>query len=154
MLTRIEEAVAREKDGRDRLRRFVADASHELRTPITAISGYAELRHRGGLDTPELEDRAWARIESESARMGRLVEDLLVLARLGQTQPLEIGDVDLADIVADAVTDHRAIDSLRPVEVRGPATAPIRGDKERLHQVLTNRLANVRVHTPDGRSSS
>lgn len=150
MLTHIEHAVGAERAGRERLRRFVADASHELRTPITAISGYSELRRRGGLDSPEAEEKAWARIEAESKRMGNLVEELLTLARLGQGQPLAIGRVDLVQVARDAAADHAAIDPSRPVELVAPDTAEIEGDRDRLHQVISSLLANVRTHTAPG----
>jgi two-component system, OmpR family, sensor kinase len=148
MLTHIEHAVKTEKEGQERLRQFVADASHELRTPVTAISGYAELRRRGGLATPEEEDRAWSRIESEGHRMGSLVEDLLTLTRLGTGKPLHISEVDVAQVARNAAADHCVIDPERPVTVTGPESVLIRADEERLHQVLTSLLSNVRIHTP------
>jgi two-component system OmpR family sensor kinase len=150
MLTHIEDAVGGERASRERLRQFVADASHELRTPITAISGYVELRHRGVLASPDEEEKAWSRIASESKRMGNLVEELLTLARLGQSHPLALAEVDLMDVARDAAADHAAIDTLRPVEVHGPDHAILTGDPERLHQVVSALLANVRVHTPEG----
>lgn len=150
MLTHIEEALTSEREGRERLRRFVADASHELRTPVTAIAGYAELRSRGGLETPEAEDRAWSRIEAESRRMGRLIEDLLMLARLGQSQSLSLESVDLSDIASDAATDHATIDASRPISVHTGGPLIVQGDEQRLHQVVSNLLANIRVHTPEG----
>jgi len=152
MLSHIEEAVGAERTGRERLRQFVADASHELRTPITAISGYAELKRQGGLVSPEAEANAWSRIEAESRRMGNLVEELLTLARLGQRQPLDMGRVDLMQVARDAAADHAAIDPLRPVELIGPEEAILDGDAERLHQVVSSLLANVRIHTPEGTS--
>lgn len=148
MLTHIEAAVETEKQGQERLRQFIADASHELRTPVTAISGYAELRRKGGLTTPEEEDKAWSRIESEGHRMGSLVEDLLVLTRLGQGQPLVISEVDLVQVARDAAADHSVIDNERPVSVIGPDTLVIEADQHRIHQVVTSLLSNVRVHTP------
>ncbi len=150
MLAHIEAALTSEREGRERLRRFVADASHELRTPVTAVSGYAELRRRGGLDTPEAEDQAWARIESESSRMKTLIEDLLVLARLGESQPLVLEKVDLVEIARDAAGDHAIIDPSRPVSVTGSESVDVQGDGQRLYQVISNLLANIRVHTPDG----
>lgn len=152
MLAHIEQAIGGERAGRERLRQFVADASHELRTPITAISGYAELHRQGALDTPEAEDNAWGRIEAESKRMGKLVEELLTLTRLGQSQPLDIEEVDLAQVARDAAADHAAIDPQRPIELHAPERVMLEGDVERLHQVVSSLLANVRVHTPEGTS--
>jgi len=154
MLAHLEEAVETEREAKERLRQFVADASHELRTPLATIAGYAELRSKGGLPTDEDQDKAWSRIESESRRMGLLIEDLLTLARLGQTQPLRIGPVDLAQIVRDAAADHAAIDPLRPVDVELPGEVVLQADEERLTQVITSLLANVRVHTPEGTETS
>lgn len=148
MLAHIEHAVETEKEGQARLRRFIADASHELRTPVTAISGYAELRRKGGLTAPEDEDRAWSRIESEGHRMGSLVEDLLTLTRLGNAKPLHLAEVDVARIARDAAEDHKVIDPERPVSVTGPQSLIIEADEERVHQVITNLLSNVRIHTP------
>lgn len=148
MLSHIEEAVDTERQGQERLRQFIADASHELRTPLTAISGYAELRRKGGLTTPEEEDKAWARIESEGRRMGSLVEDLLLLTRLGEGKPLHLSEVDLAEVARNSAEDHRVIDPERPITVTGPDTLVVDADEERLHQVITNLLSNVRIHTP------
>jgi two-component system OmpR family sensor kinase len=148
MLTHIEDAVETEREAQERLRQFIADASHELRTPLTAISGYAELRRKGGLTTREEEDKAWSRIESEGHRMGSLVEDLLTLTRLGKAKPLHLSEVDVVQIARNAAEDHRVIDSERPVTVTGTEALVIEADEERLHQVITNLLSNVRVHTP------
>ena len=101
------------------MRQFIADASHELRTPVTAIVGYAELRRKGGLTTPEDEDKAWSRIESEGNRMGSLVEDLLTLTRLGTGKPLHLSEVDVARVARNAAADHRVIDPEWPVTVTG-----------------------------------
>jgi len=148
MLSHIEHAVDTEKEGQERLRQFIADASHELRTPVTAIVGYAELRRRGGLATPEDENKAWSRIESEGNRMGLLVEDLLTLTRLGTGKPLHLSEVDVARVARNAAADHRVIDPERPVTVTGPESVVLRADEERLHQVITSLLSNVRIHTP------
>ena len=150
MLAHLEEAVETERDAKERLRQFVADASHELRTPLATIAGYAELRSKGGLPTADDQDKAWSRIESESRRMGLLIDDLLVLARLGQSQPLRIGPVDVAQIVREAAADHAAIDPQRPVHLELPDVVILEADEERLFQVVTSLLANVRVHTPEG----
>jgi two-component system OmpR family sensor kinase len=152
MLAHIEESVATEREGRERLRRFIADASHELRTPLTAISGYAELRRKGGLAAPGAEDRAWSRIESEGHRMGSLIEDLIMLTRLGQSQPLRLGEVDVALVVRNAAADHRVVDPGRPIMVTAPESVVLQVDEERLHQVLISILNNARMHTPVGTS--
>jgi two-component system OmpR family sensor kinase len=150
MLSTIEHAVATEREGKDRLRRFAADASHELRTPLATISGYAELHRRGGLADPGDAERAWERIESESARMRRLVEDLLMLARLDQTQPVDRTPFDLAGVVRDVVADQAAMDPTRTYSVEAPRAAELLGDEQRITQVVTNLVTNARFHTPEG----
>ncbi len=148
MLTHIEDAIDSERKAKDRLRQFVADASHELRTPVAAIAGYAELHRKGGLDDPNERQRALGRIEAETHRMQRLVEDLLLLARLDQTQPIDRTEVNLTALVADAVADHEALDPDRPITFIAPSSALVLGDAGRLAQVIGNLLANVRMHTP------
>jgi two-component system OmpR family sensor kinase len=128
----------------------VADASHELRTPLTAIRGYAELFRRGAADRPEDLARAMRRIEDEAARMGLLVDDLLLLARLDQGRPLERGPVDLVTVAGDALADLSAIDPARPVTYEHPDSLVVPGDEARLRQVAGNLLANARLHTPEG----
>ena len=133
----------------DRLRRFIADASHELRTPLTSIRGYTELYRSGAItDGPQLVD-AMRRIEGESERMGELVDDMLLLARLDQGRPLDSQLVDLDALAADAVADARAVEPDRPIslDVSGPSTE-VMGDEQRLRQMVGNLLANARQHTP------
>jgi two-component system OmpR family sensor kinase len=139
------EAVGRSEE---RLRRFAADASHELRTPLTAIRGYADLYRAGGLAEPGAMDRAMDRIGAESLRMTTLVEDLLLLARLDQGRSSRLEPVDLSRIVGDAVADLRAVDPSRPVGTAVQEHVIVTGDEDRLRQVVTNLVANVRVHTP------
>ncbi len=93
----------------ERMRRFVADASHELRTPLTSIRGFAELYRQGAVPDPQSLDRVMRRVEDEAARMGLLVEDLLLLARLDQQRPLEHEPVDLLEVAGDAVHDARVL---------------------------------------------
>ena len=150
MLANIEGAFDAETRAKDRLKQFVADASHELRTPIAAISGYTELHRKGVLDRELGTDHAMGRIEAESRRMKHLVEDLLLLARLDLDQPLQKRLVDLSPIIQDAAADSRAIDPSRPVEVDVPANLLVSGDPERLTQVIANLLQNARTHTPSG----
>jgi two-component system, OmpR family, sensor kinase len=150
MLGQIESAFDERRATEDRLRRFVADASHELRTPLTSIRGYAELFRRGAADRPEDLATAMRRIEEESARMGVLVEDLLLLARLDQGRPMDMAPVDLARLAADAVDDARAVSPDRPISFSDGAPVMVLGDDLRLRQVAANLLSNVEVHTPPG----
>ena len=150
MLDRIQEAFRAREASEAKVRRFAADASHELRTPLTSIRGYAELYRAGALaNDDELRD-AMGRIESESERMGSLVEELLQLARLDQEQAMEFTDVDLGEIATDAVNDARAVEPDRPIFVRVESDDPVvvRGSDPALRQVLANLLGNVRAHTP------
>jgi two-component system OmpR family sensor kinase len=161
MLGQIESAFEERRATENRLRRFVADASHELRTPLTSIRGYAELFRRGASDRPEDLATAMRRIEEESARMGVLVEDLLLLARLDQASVDRTSDsdrdpafghapVDLARLAADAVADARAVSPDRPIEFSDGAPVMVLGDELRLRQVAGNLLSNAQVHTPAG----
>ena len=152
MLGQIERAFRERAASEERLRRFVADASHELRTPLTSIRGYAELFRRGAADDPDELTTAMRRIEEEGERMGELVEDLLLLARLDQGRPLEQEPVDLGRVATDAVADARAVDPDRPITltVTGDGPVLVTGDEARLRQVAANLLANARQHTPAG----
>ena len=150
MLDRIEQAMATKAESEARMRRFVADASHELRTPLTSIRGYAEL-HRQGATTPDEVTRGMARIEHEAEHMAALVEDLLLLARLDQSRPLDNERVDLTRLVDEAVSDARAADAHHCIVVELPDHPIIvTGDRLRLRQVLDNLLANIRDHTDPG----
>jgi two-component system OmpR family sensor kinase len=150
MLSQIERAFAERQASEDRLRRFVADASHELRTPLTSIRGYAELFRRGADHRPEDLAKTMRRIEEEAIRMGVLVDDLLLLARLDNDRPLDEAPVDLSDVVHQAVDASRVIDEQHPLtlDVAGPVW--VLGDRLRLRQVVDNLLANVRTHTAPG----
>ena len=178
MLSQIETAFhAREQSeaaahqSEERMRRFIADASHELRTPLTAIRGFAEYyRQRGGLVrrwdrdhapgagtgtaglTPDDLDRIMQRVEKEAARMGLLVEDLLLLARLDQQRPLARQPVDLLVLAADAVHDARLLAPARAIDlsVQPGAAFLVVGDEARLRQVIGNLMSNALTHTPDG----
>ncbi|TML00543.1 MAG: HAMP domain-containing protein [Actinobacteria bacterium] len=150
MLAQIEAAFEERRASERRLRRFVADASHELRTPLTSIRGYAELFRRGADSRPEDLAKSMQRIEAEASRMGVLVDDLLLLARLDQGRPLERERVDLGRIASDAVESARAIEPDRPIDLSVSGPIELMGDEGRLRQVLDNLLDNVRVHTPQG----
>lgn len=148
MLGQVEHADLVRADNENRLRRFVADAAHELRTPLTSLRGYAELYRQGALATPESVDMAMGRIEAESRRMGRLVDDLLLLARMDQQRGLEMAPVDIGEVVTEAVTDFEVVEPERPVTVEQTGESTVIGDRNRLRQVIDNLLSNVRTHTP------
>jgi two-component system, OmpR family, sensor kinase len=181
MLSQIETAFHKQEESEaaahrseERMRRFIADASHELRTPVTAIRGFAEYyRQRGGLVrrwdqeeaagsgaagaaetglTPPDLDRIMQRVEKEAARMGLLVEDLLLLARLDQQRPLARQPVDLLSLAADAVHDARLLAPARTIDlsVQPGAAFLVIGDDARLRQVIGNLMSNALTHTPDG----
>jgi two-component system, OmpR family, sensor kinase len=139
--------VAKERS-ESQLRQFVADASHELRTPLTSVRGYAELYRAGGLEDAAALDQAMSRIGTESRRMATLVEDLLLLARLDQGRPLRQEPVVLSTLVNDAVADVRAVEPERVIRATVEDDVVVRGDEDRLRQVIGNLFANVRVHTP------
>ena len=150
MLGQIEHAYQARTASEDRLRRFVADAAHELRTPLTSLRGYAELYRQGALAGQEGVDSAMRRIESEGARMARLVDDLLLLARLDQQRGIERKPVELVSLLGEAIQDLHAIDPGRPVTQEIPPEATVVGDRVRLRQVIDNLLSNARTHTPGG----
>ncbi len=148
MLAEIERAFADRAAAEERLRRFVADASHELRTPVTSIRGYAELFRRGAGDRPADLANVMRRIEQEGERMGELVEELLLLARLDQGLPLERQPVEMSAVVDAAVDAARAADPGRPIEVDSDSPLVVLGAESRLRQVVDNLLTNASVHTP------
>ena len=148
MLVRIEEAFAGRARSEERQRQFLIDASHELRTPLASIRGYAELFRLGPARDPEALERAMARIESEAARMGLLVEDLLALARLDELPESRRVPVDIEDLTAQAVADARAMAPGRPIGLSCPEALEVLGDPDGLRQVLANLLSNAVIHTP------
>ena len=148
MLGQIEVAFVERTASETRLRRFVADAAHELRTPLTSIRGYAELFRRGASTRPDDLAKTMLRIEEGAARMGILVDDLLLLARLDQGRPLERAPVDLTRLTAAAVDDLRVIAPGRPVVYESNGAVIVNGDEYRLRQVVANLLENARTHTP------
>jgi two-component system OmpR family sensor kinase len=150
MLGQIEAGIQEREAGQARLRRFVADAAHELRTPLTSLRGYAELYRQGALPTDDAVANAMSRIESEGARMARLVDDLLLLARTDQGRALEREPVDLVRLTREAAADFAAADPERPLVRDLDGSAVVAGDPIRLRQAIDNLLANVRSHTPAG----
>jgi len=151
MLARIEDSFAVRTESENKLRRFVADASHELRTPITAIRGFSELHRQGAVTGEKETTELIGRIENESKRMGSLVEDLLLLARLDQAREMESKPVDINKVVEDAVISARAAGPEHPVTLNSSNDEIFTlGDEVRIHQVVANLLANARAHTPIG----
>lgn len=144
-----EAAFAARARSEQRLRRFLADAGHELRTPLASVRGYAELLRTGRVDEAQAQV-SLRRIESEAVRMAHIVEDLLLLARLDRERPLRQDPVDLCALAERAVADLRVLDPDRPVELDAVGHVQVVGDADRLRQVLDNLLTNARVHTPPG----
>ena len=161
MLERIQAAFSarvasesRLRENEQHLRQFVADASHELRTPIAAVSAYAELFERGGSQHSEDLPRIVSGIRTETARMDRLVNDLLTLARLDEGVPMEMAPVELVSLVSDAVRTAAAVGPAWPVQFSATRPVEVNGDRDRLRQVLDNLLANIRAHTPEGTTAT
>ncbi|MFI9487071.1 sensor histidine kinase [Promicromonospora sp. NPDC052451] len=157
MLTQIERAFAAQEASEVRMRQFVSDASHELRTPVATIRGYGELYRMGALDSTDKVDDTMSRIEDAARRMGALVNDLLVLARLDEGRPVAREDVDLVALARDSAQDLHALDPTREVTVvpldpagEVPEKLVVEGDPDRLRQVVTNLIGNVSRHTPAG----
>jgi two-component system OmpR family sensor kinase len=143
-----ESSADKARGSEERMRRFITDASHELRTPLTTIRGFAELYRQGAARDVAM---LLSRIESEASRMGLLVDDLLLLARLNVQRPLEHQRVDLLALASDAVHDGRAIDPQRTISMEvldGPGTPEVLGDEPRIRQVISNLVVNALQHTP------
>jgi two-component system OmpR family sensor kinase len=148
MLVQIEQAFADRGESEDRLRRFLSDASHELRTPLASIRGYAELFRLGAANEPEELERAMARIEAEATRMGVLVENLLMLARLDELPEMRLVPVDLRELAEHAAEDTRAVAPKREVRLTANDAVWVHADAEQLRQVLANLTRNAVIHTP------
>lgn len=151
LLDNVDGALAHRVESDLRMRQFISDASHELRTPLAAIQGYAELTRQDSSELPPTTEYALARIESEARRMALLVDELLLLSRLGEGQDLQSEDVDLAAVANNAVNDA-TVAALTHHWVKDLPDHPVwvRGDHARLHQLVSNLLGNARVHTPPG----
>ncbi len=149
MLGTVDAALDERRRAEERLRQFLADASHELRTPVATVRGYAELYRAGGLADRGRLDDALRRTGQEAERMGRLIDDMLTLARLDEGRPLERSAVDLAAVAADAAQDARALDPERPVTTEIEPVEVV-GDDSGLRQIAANLVRNAIVHTPPG----
>jgi two-component system OmpR family sensor kinase len=150
MLERIEDAFAKQQEAERHLRRFVADASHELRTPVSAVGAYAELFERGAQQRPDDLARVLRGVRVETARMQALIEDLLLLTRLDEGRPLERQPVELVGLAGEAVEAAQTISADWPLTIEADRPVEVTADRMRLREVLDNLLANVRTHTPPG----
>jgi two-component system OmpR family sensor kinase len=150
MLARIEEAFDDRARSEERRKRFLSDASHELRTPLASLRGYAELFRMGPAQDPVALKRAMARIEAEAARMGALVENLLLLARLDEVPEAQHVPVNLNELAAQAVADAQAIAPEREIALHDAEPLTAIGNPDGLRQVLANLMGNALTHTPEG----
>ena len=153
MLTNVEGALTARQASETKLRRFVADASHELRNPLASIRGYAELAERAISRGGDQDDVTFSleRISSESARMSKLVSDLFLLARLDADAPTQLVPVDVVEVVLNAVSDTRVAGKDHTWRLELPdAPVVVSADPDQLHQVVVNLLSNARSHTPSG----
>jgi two-component system, OmpR family, sensor kinase len=150
MLVQIEQAFADRSQSEERLRRFISDASHELRTPLASIRGYAELFRLGAASDRAEVERSMGRIEAEATRMGILVENLLLLARLEELPETPLHEVDLRELAEHAAQDTRATAPGREVLLHGDRPVRVLGDPEQLRQILLNLTRNAVIHTPPG----
>jgi two-component system, OmpR family, sensor histidine kinase TrcS len=151
LLDNVDSALAHRAESDRRMRQFITDASHELRTPLSSIQGYSELTRQDSAALPPTTEYALARIESEARRMTSLVDELLLLSRLGEGQDLRTEDVDLGDLVLNAVNDAAvAAPTHRWVKHLPDEPVWVRGDRDRLHQLVSNLLTNGWKHTPPG----
>jgi two-component system OmpR family sensor kinase len=150
MLERIEDAFAKQQASEERLRRFVADASHELRTPVSAVGAYAELFERGAQQRPADLARVLRGVRVETSRMQALIEDLLLLTRLDEGRPLERQPVELVGLAGEATEAAQTISGDWPLSIEADQPVEVTGDRMRLREILDNLLANVRTHTPPG----
>jgi len=148
MMEELEDAFARREHSEQKLRRFLADASHELRTPLTSIRGYSELFERGASARPDDLQKAMRRIAQQSERMGLIVDDLLLLARLDQDRPMAWEQVELAQIALEVATEAQARHPDRAITVTAEETVEVLGDADRIHQAITNLVANALHHAP------
>lgn len=155
MLDGIGGLLEERRHSEDRLRQFVADASHELRTPVAAVRGYTDLYRAGALSDEEAVEKAMARMGFESRRMGALVDDLLTLIQADTEQTLGHDRVDLVQLLTGVIDDAAVIDPSRRWQLAGSSTtAVVLGDRLRLHQLFANLLANIRTHTPPGTTAT
>lgn len=144
-LTRL---IENEKATHRAMQNFLSDASHELRTPLTVIRGYTEILQGISSAQSEQEQRAFERISSEIERMNQLVEDLLLLAELGEQQPFDYEQVNLSRLLDDAVEDLQSLHPKRSIGRMIESGVMIQGSERLLGQLVSNLVSNVNRHTP------
>jgi two-component system, OmpR family, sensor kinase len=132
----------------DRLRQFVADASHELRTPTSVISGLSQLWRQGDLRDGQALQDAMRRIGHESARIKALVEELLLLARLDEGMPIQRQPLDLTALVGDVLADAASTNPSRQITAHLEPQVHVAGDQVALQRVVSNLITNSLIHTP------
>jgi len=147
---RIQRAFDAQRRAEDRLRSFVADAGHELRTPLATMHGWIDLYAQGGLRDPGQLDHAMERMAAEVGRMRLIVDELSLLARLDSGRPLDRSPVDVVALAGEVVDDARVVSPDRPIELRGEPAAVLDADGPRIQQVLRNLVGNAVQHTPPG----
>ncbi|NUT52627.1 MAG: two-component sensor histidine kinase [Saccharothrix sp.] len=148
--TAVKQAFDAQRRAQDRLRSFVADAGHELRTPLATVSGWIDLYVQGGLSDPDQLDHAMERMQAVVGRMRLLVDDLALLAHLDAARPLDREPVDVVALAGEVVDDARVVSADRAITVRGVAQAVVDGDGPRIQQVLRNLVGNAVQHTRPG----
>ena len=150
MLDRLQQSFEQRQHAEIRVKQFAADASHELRTPLTTIAGYSESYLLGAATDPDAVRKQMTRINSEAHRTGRLVNDLLTLARLDQGRALDLQRVDLNSLVSDAVSDARVTDPSHRLQLTqsNAGSIYVAGDGDAIHQVVANLITNTRIHAP------
>ncbi|TBL73981.1 sensor histidine kinase [Paenibacillus thalictri] len=147
MLERIESSFEAEKEAKEQMRRFIADASHELRTPLTSIHGFLEVLLRGAVHQPEQLHKALTSMYSESERINKLVQDLLLLARLDRTPTFEKTPGDLGDVVKEMETQLKLLAGERKVSFSIAEDAYCVFDPDKMKQVILNLFHNAVQHT-------
>ncbi len=131
-----------------RMQRFLGDASHELRTPLTVIKGYNEMLSKGQFTQVADQARAFSRVGSEIERMESLIHDLLLLAELGESKPVNFAEVDFDELVKAHLNDFQVLNKSRIVTTEIPDDCFVQGSREHLSRLIQNCLSNILRHTP------
>lgn len=147
MLGRLDNAFERERAAKERMRQFIADASHELRTPLTAIHGFLEVLLRGTVTKPEQLRSALGSMHTESKRINKLVEDLLLLAKLDQQPQLALARISLPGLIREMEPQLRLLAGDRDVHLALEEPADILADADKIKQVALNLFHNAVQHT-------